>query len=287
MKILILFIFLSLSMTGMADDLAVSLENDSSQTTVRVTPIEAPPEDLCSEIQESNIETNTSSQWWKVTLFGLGLAPVEFFISTALHEGSHALAIEAVGGKVTDFQPYPHQHEGMPFRFGDVHWEGNVSQSEQALTTVAPMLLDTAVIGTYGGLVLGNALPQNRFAKMGMFVFAAGHWVDLANHIIARNELTDTRKIERYFQTEHGLTQAQSRLAVRGSQALVLAAGGYFLYRGLKDIFKPNKILDSSQLVKGSKRKEKKSKNFFEQHDIYVAPVVGSDMNGFMIGGRF
>lgn len=270
------------------------MEGERHETTVTVTPLDAPPSDVPKKVRESKLPP----RWWKLTIAGIGLAPIEFLISTAIHEGSHAVVASANGATVTGYHPYPHKEPGMPFRFGDVHWTGTLTPGQRVLTLAAPMFLDSAVLGTYGGLLIGNALPQNRYAHMAMWVFAAGHWVDLANHVVARNEHTDTQRIERYFQEQHGLSETQSRLAVRGSQALVLAAGGYFLYKGLRQIFKDTAqpLYDSMDLdgeyerkkaEENKKKKKKKKQNLFERHNLYISPSGDQYGLGFVLGGRF
>lgn len=204
-----------------------------------------------------------------------------------MHEGSHAVTAKAHGTDVTGFHPYPHSHDERPFSFGDTHLYGNRGPGERALTSAAPMFLDTAILGAYGGLVLSNSLPKNRYAQMAMFVFAAGHWVDMANHIITRNENADTRRLEKYFRDEHGLTGTQSILAVRGS----------FLYKGFRKVFKdttrprfnPNMTLKQLEEFdkKEARLKQNKKKSFFEQHELYVAPGGSGDGPGVTMGGRF
>lgn len=301
MKTLILLMCSLLTFSSFAQttptpqELAVTVEGDRNETQVVLTPLEKAPEGI--PIKKSSSD-KVPPRWWKLTLVGIGLAPIEFFISTALHEGAHAVTAAANGAEITGYHPYPHKEEGMPWRLGDVHWKGTMTPGQRALTLAAPMILDTAVLGTYGALVLSNSLPENRYAKLAMFVFAAGHWVDIANHMIARNEHTDTQRLERYFQNEHNLSVTQSRLAVRGSQALVLAAGGFFLYKGFRQIFKgtadarPNLNLTAEQALafdkkEAEKRRKEKNKKFFSRHDIYLTPNVSSDGGGFMFGGTF
>lgn len=291
MKILFTFFILILSLFSFADEVSVAVEGDETGTEVVVTPLDEPP----SDIPRKPTELKTVPRWWKIGLFGLGLAPIEFLISTAVHEGSHAMVAAASGAEVTGYHPYPHREPARPFRFGDAHWYGNLTPRERSLTMAAPMFLDSAILGTYGGLLLGKALPDNRYAHMAMWVFAAGHWVNMGTHVVAKSEHTDTRKIERYFQEEHDLTVIQSRLAVRGSQALVLAAGGFFLYKGLRQIFKDTTRpryesmdpVEDYDRRKADERKSDKKKSFIEKHRLFLSPSGDQHRVGLMFGGAF
>ncbi len=238
-------------------------------------------------LKDANDKKDEGTSWWKLALFGVGLAPVEFFISTAIHEGAHALAIKTVGADVVKYKPYPHVGSDGLFRFGMTAMQGNVSPGENAYILAAPMIVDAVILSGYGGLVLTDTMPKNKYAQTAMLVFAAGHWIDLANHIVARNEYTDTAKIENYFTQEKGWSKTQAQFLVRGSQAATLLVGGYFLFRGGQKIFAEDKKEEkknrpNSLFQPGLTRKEK-----LDVLDLHVAPVSDEALMGFTVLGRF
>jgi|GEM_PF-4091082 len=243
---------------------------------------------------------------WKLLLFGAGIAPFEFLLSTSLHEGSHALMVVlATDAKVTKFKPYPHFWDDGTFVFGSVSWIGNVTPGQQALVSAAPMFLDTAVLGTHAVLQATGNLPENKYARIALFTFAAGHWVDLANHAIARHDHTDSKKIMRYFEEQHGFSPAGARALVTGSQVAVLTASGVFLVKDLIEIFGNSEksypqglrpagsvthspaTRTTSSLSESAPTRRTTNSSMFNVQDVYVAPMVDGTNFGFMLGGRF
>jgi hypothetical protein len=221
----------------------------------------------------------------------VGVAPVEFFISTGLHEGAHVLAAAASGAEITSYKPYPHVMDGN-FYFGSMSYRGSLTPAQDILLSAAPMILDTAVLGTYGGLVLSGNTTNNAYVKMGLWVFAAGHWVDMANHMIGRNEGTDSAKIREVLRTNYGMNEVESQLVVRGTQGVVLAVGGYFLYRGMRDLIESNRApAAASKPTKTSREREEERArmNLWERHEMNLAPMGSPDEGslGLMFSGRF
>ncbi|MBI2521756.1 MAG: hypothetical protein HYV97_15175 [Bdellovibrio sp.] len=217
-------------------------------------------------------------------LMGLGLAPVEFFLSTAIHEGSHAGTIGLFSNvDLTAYKPWPHTTPGGNFVFGAVYWNGSSTPGERALISAAPMITDTAILGTYSALTATGNVPHNKYARMGLWVFAAGHWVDMANHLAARNEFTDSRKLMRYLETEHGLSNTEAMALVKGTQAAVLLTSGYFMARELIDIFKsaPGRKQQPTRTVSSSQSRA------FEIRDVYLLPAANGNQVGLVLGGRF
>lgn len=232
-------------------------------------------------------KNKVGTTWWKLMLFGVGLAPVEFFVSTAIHEGTHALAGVMVGGKVIEYKPYPHVGDDGVFRFGATTVKGKFSGGEKTFMSVAPMAIDAVILGSYGALVLSDTVPKNKYVQTAMLVFAAGHWVDLANHLFSRNDLSDTAKIEGYLTKEKGWSNAQAKFLVRGSQVATLLASGYFLFKGGQKIFgeekkDTKKSVPSSIFQPGLSTKEK-----LNVLDLHVAPGSEAALMGFTISGQF
>lgn len=228
--------------------------------------------------------------WWKITLFGLALAPVEFFVSTTIHEGSHAATVKMMGGNIIYFKPYPHHDSLDRFRFGAVSWAGGVlSKDEVALALAAPMFVDTAVLVSYGGLVLTGNLPRNKYAQTGVLVFAAGHWVDLATHFISSRPSTDSKKLKDFYIKEKGWSENKATAVIRGSQAAVLMAGGYFLYKGGRKLFghekkkNPKKIKHDLHLSEDSNLVRQK----IDKMDLMIAPNLDEGAMGISFSGNF
>lgn len=275
-----------------------------------------PPTGDCHQSKESVsldpdkipvVNVSEGPKAWKLILLGAGLAPFEFLLSTALHEGSHALAIVvATDATVTKFQPYPHFWEDGTFVFGSVSWNGgNVTPGQEALVSAAPMILDTTVLGVHSVLQATGNLPDNKYARIALFTFAAGHWVDLANHAIARHDNTDSMKIVRYLEDEHGFSHTGARALVTGSQVAVLAGSGVFLVKDLIEIFSNSEkryprglhpadatthssaTRSTSSLSESSGPRRTTNSSLFNIHDVYVRPTTDGTTYGLMIGGRF
>ncbi len=221
--------------------------------------------------------TNEHVAWWKIILFGVGIAPVEFFISTAMHEASHVVAAAASGAEILSFRPYPHIRDNN-FYFGSMSYRGQFTPSENMWISAAPMITDTAVIGLYGGLVMSHNLPRNPYVKMSMWVFAAGHWIDIANHIISSSESADSERMRTVLRTNYGMNDVEAQLFTRGPQAIVLAVGGYFLFEGMRDLIQSNQ-----------RPKKEEDRNIWERHALSVAPMgmPGDGTLGLSFSGRF
>jgi len=211
--------------------------------------------------------------WWKLFLTGVGLAPLELFLGITIHEGSHALWAKAMGATILEFKPWPHvDRDGFYFGAMVNSTKKSWSAKNHILIYAAPMVTDAVVLMTYGGLVLSDALPENKYAQMVMFVFAAGHLVDMTNHMVARNKHTDTAMIEKLLVKDKGWKKWQARLMMRGSQAVMITAGTAFLIRGAMKIFE------------GTFAKKRKLKII---RDFIITPDVDGTAVGLSASGRF
>ena len=94
-----------------------------------------------------------------------------------LHEGSHAVAIEAFGGNVKEFNFVPERLDDGRIRFASVTWEdpqGRISPREDALVSLAPNITGLT-LGSVGTTLwaTGN-LPENRLLRTAFATFQIG-----------------------------------------------------------------------------------------------------------------
>lgn len=165
---------------------------------------------------------------------GLGSA-LSFPAWTTVHEGSHALWMESLGGDVTGFQPYPQRdEEDGYFYFGRTEWRwANFERTPANLTLVnlAPKLTDTVMIGTYAALVATGSLPRSRAAQLALLILDQAATVDMAYDILSKSSKNDVVKT---FDTL-GLDSPGERLPARLGQASIAltgaAAAGIGAYR--------------------------------------------------------
>src|SRR5690606_6463578 len=73
---------------------------------------------------------------------GLALAPPTYLINVSLHEGSHALMAELVGGDVLDVHLFPPRVDPRvnKFRFGWVYARGLYTTTQRQLFYLAPKI---------------------------------------------------------------------------------------------------------------------------------------------------
>ncbi len=268
-----------------AEEFKITIDDNPIDAKVSSISSNKIPEDLMNDVQQQTSTDYHNPKWWKLTLAGLGMAPVQFFISVAIHESLHAAAFKSMGWEVEAIHPYPHREENFQFSFGDIHVKNKGDPNERAFAASVPMFFDALVLGTYSGLVQNNLLPKNRYAQLGIFMFAAGHWVDLGNHILARSKYTDTQRIETVLQDKQGFSQTESRLIVRGAQGAVFAASGYFLYKGLRKIFKDT--TGDYQLKIPETKIQDIDINKSRPKNLYFEPYSDQTSSGIVFGGTF
>ncbi len=108
---------------------------------------------------------------------GIGTGALSYAIWVVLHEGAHALAVEAAGGDFSHFSFLPTVMEGGGVRFAATYWadpNGNISQNEMGWIDIAPNVTGLA-FGTVGtALWLADALPNSRLARMAFASFQIG-----------------------------------------------------------------------------------------------------------------
>lgn len=127
---------------------------------------------------------------------GLALAPPTYLVGVALHEGSHAVAAKLVGAEVLDVHLFPpgRDPKANKFRFGWTYVRGLRGKSERIWFYVAPKVTNAALLGGFAALVLTDAWPDNRYARLALTVFATGMWVDFSKDVLSFNKHNDVVK---------------------------------------------------------------------------------------------
>lgn len=121
-----------------------------------------------------------------LVLTGLALAPPDYVLGVALHEGSHALAAVMVGATVDTLHLFPPGRDPSTntFRFGWTYVHGLRSDGDQLAFYVAPKLTDAALLGGFAALAFTGAWPHNRYGQLALTVFATGLWVDFSKDVV-------------------------------------------------------------------------------------------------------
>jgi hypothetical protein len=169
-----------------------------------------------------------------LVLWGLAMAPPTYLIGVTLHEGSHALAAELVGGDVTEIRLFPPgvDPKANKFRFGWVYAQGLRTRNEKIFFYLAPKITDSILLGGFAALILTNTWPENRYAQLALTVGATGLWVDFSKDVVLFSKHNDVVKAFRLW-CMTGIKQLPARL-VYG--ALVVASG-YTVARGYQKTF--------------------------------------------------
>ncbi len=169
-----------------------------------------------------------------LVLTGLAMAPVDYLLGVAMHEGSHAVAAKLVGAEVIDVHLFPpgRDPKAGKFRFGWTYVRGLEGDRERAFFYSAPKLLDLALLGGFAALVYTDAWPSNRYGQLALTVAATGLWVDFAKDVLAFSKHNDvTKTLNLWCMT--GWRQIPARL-VFGAAAVGL---GFIVWRGYERTF--------------------------------------------------
>ncbi|HEY5921180.1 MAG TPA: hypothetical protein VIV11_05895 [Kofleriaceae bacterium] len=169
-----------------------------------------------------------------LVLAGLAMTPPTYLIGVTLHEGSHALAAELVGGDVTEVRLFPPgtDPKANKFRFGWVYATGLRTKPQKILFYLAPKITDGLLLGGFAALILTNTWPQNRYGQLALTVGATGLWVDFSKDLLLFNKHNDVVKAFRLW-CMTGIKQLPARLLYG---ALVVASG-YTVARGYQKTF--------------------------------------------------
>lgn len=169
-----------------------------------------------------------------LVLVGLAMAPPTYLIGVTLHEGSHALMAELVGGDVTSVHLFPPGRDprANKFRFGWVYAQGLRTKTDKLLFYLAPKLTDSLLLGGFAALVLTSAWPDNRYAQLALTVGATGLWVDFSKDVVLFSPHNDVVKAFRLW-CMTGWKQLPARLVY----AALVAGSGYVVARGYQKTF--------------------------------------------------
>jgi hypothetical protein len=222
--------------------------------------------------------TEEQGKDWHYILGGVAMAPFALVLGTTIHEGSHALAAKAYGAEITEFRVIPFYDEERKRsyfgRTGYNYGDKEVSDSDRAWVSSAPMFTDAALISVCSGLAFSGTLPKNKWAKTGLTVFCLLPTIDFINHIRATSEYADLVKIEKTIAKYNpNISESDARLMTRIPMGVAIAVGatasGFMLY----DLFK-----------KEDSKKEKEDKLI---HNFKLAPSFSPSFTGMNMGFSF
>jgi hypothetical protein len=165
---------------------------------------------------------------------GLAMAPPTYLLGVTLHEGSHALAAELVGGDVTEIRLFPPgiDPRANKFRFGWVYAQGLRRKPQKLFFYLAPKITDSLFLGAFAALVLTNTWPDNRYGQLALTVGATGFWVDFSKDVVLFSQHNDVVKAFRLW-CMTGWKQVAPRLVYAG----LVVASGYVVARGYQKTF--------------------------------------------------
>lgn len=165
---------------------------------------------------------------------GLAMAPPTYFIGVTLHEGSHALMAELVGGDVQEVRLFPPGRDPRvnKFRFGWTYVTGLYGKTDKILFYIAPKITDTLLLGGFAALVLTSAWPENKYAQLALTVGATGLWVDFSKDVVLFSPHNDVVKVFNAWCMK-GWKQLPARLVY----AAMVGGFGYVVARGYMKTF--------------------------------------------------
>lgn len=169
---------------------------------------------------------------------GLGLAIPTYFLGVVLHEGSHAVAAELVGGDVTQLRLWPGKNPSNGhFQFG---WTRVKNLPKGRGTRIfflsAPKLTDLVLLGGYGALHATESMPEGEWGHLVIQVLATGLWVDFVKDVFVFHDGNDMVRIYNHL----GLDTEWKRLPARVLHAAASVGLGYLIWRGYEDLFAKN-----------------------------------------------
>lgn len=129
-------------------------------------------------------------------LVGLALAPADYMLGVALHEGSHALMATVLGAEVEQLHLFPPgiDPRSQTFRFGWTYVRGLDSRPAKVAFYLAPKLTDAVLLGGFAALVFSDAWPHNKYGQLALTVAGTGLWIDFAKDVVLFSPHNDVSK---------------------------------------------------------------------------------------------
>lgn len=160
---------------------------------------------------------------------GLALAPPDYLLGVALHEGSHALAAELFGAEVLELHLFPPGRDPKvnKFRFGWTYVRGLKTRSQRIAFYLAPKVTDALL---FTAAVIPS--PSNRYGQLALTVFATGLWIDFSKDVFL---FSDTNDVTRAF--HQWCMYGWKQIAPRALYAGLIGVSGYFLFRTYQKTF--------------------------------------------------
>jgi hypothetical protein len=169
-----------------------------------------------------------------LVLAGLAMTPPTYFLGVVSHEGSHAIAAKLVGAEVVSISFLPGRDPATgAFHFGLTRVRGLRGRGEKVFFFLAPKIVDAALLGGFGALVLTDAWPENRYGQLALTVLATGFWVDFSKDVLAFRKANDVVKVFDLW----CLNTPGRQVAARLVYASAIAGFGYLVYRGYDRTF--------------------------------------------------
>ena len=165
---------------------------------------------------------------------GLLMAPPTYLLNVTLHEGSHALMAEAMGGDVTGVRLFPPgvDPRSKKFRFGWVYASGLRTKPQKLAFYLAPKMTGGLLLGGFAALVLTDAWPENRYGQLALTVVGTGLWVDFSKDLLLFSRHNDVVKAFHLW-CMRGWKQVPARLVYAG----LVAGSGYVVARAYQKTF--------------------------------------------------
>ncbi len=169
----------------------------------------------------------------QLILEGVAMSIPEYILGVAKHEGSHALAVIMVGGKVTGMDLVPKMYNGS-IRFGETSWQGTFTPAQDAFVDMAPKITDLTVMAAYTAALETGFYPENKHLQLLLLVVATSAWIDFSKDLFTKNPDNDTVKAWNDF----GINSEGQRLPYRLAWGVLAAGGAIEIGRGFYKLFK-------------------------------------------------
>lgn len=182
----------------------------------------------------------------RLVVVGLALAPIDYALGVALHEGSHAVMAKALGATVEQLRIFPPGIDPLThtFRFGWTHVRGLPTRTAKVGFYLAPKLTDALLLGGFTALVFTDAWPSNKYGQLALTVVGTGLWVDFAKDVVPLSPHNDVSKA-----FENGCLTGWREVSARLGYAAVSAGFALAVVRGYQRLFAENRTAVTSMVI--------------------------------------